>query len=64
MSGTHEISFFTDDIEATVKELRSRGVKFDDEITDRGYGLVIYLTMPGGVRTQIYQPKYHKNPRG
>ena len=35
MSGTHDISFFTDDVKGTVKELESRGVKFDDTIADR-----------------------------
>ena len=59
-SGTHDISFFTRDLEATVAELKGRGVEFLDEITDLGYGYAIHLEMPGGVRTQIYQPKYTK----
>jgi hypothetical protein len=59
-SGKHDISFFTDDLEGTVAELRGKGVKFDDEIEDHGYGYVIHLTMPGGVRVQIYEPKYPK----
>ena len=60
MSGLHEISFVTDDVAATVKELKGRGVKFDDEIEDHGYGLVTHFTMPGGVKVQLYQPKYEK----
>jgi catechol 2,3-dioxygenase-like lactoylglutathione lyase family enzyme len=59
-SGTHDISFYCDDLEATVAELRSRGVRFDDGIADHGYGFVTHLTMPGGVKVQIYQPKYAK----
>jgi hypothetical protein len=59
-SGDHNISFFTDDLEKTVKELKGRGVKFDDAIADHGYGLVTHLTMPGGVKVQLYQPKYAK----
>ena len=62
-SGTHDISFFTDDLEATVKELAARGVSFDDEIEDHGYGFVTHLTMPGGVRVQLYQPKYGKKAK-
>jgi hypothetical protein len=62
-SGTHDVSFYTDDLRKTVAELKSRGVEFDDEITSRGYGLVTHLTMPGGVRVQIYQPRYTKRPR-
>ncbi len=59
-SGQHDISFFTDDVAKTVSELKRRGVRFDDEIADHGYGLVTHLTMPGGVRVQLYQPKYKK----
>lgn len=62
-SGTHDISFFTDDLEGTVKELRARGVTFDDAIEDHGYGFVTHLTMPGGVRVQLYQPKYGKQTK-
>ncbi|HWB80357.1 MAG TPA: metalloregulator ArsR/SmtB family transcription factor [Nannocystaceae bacterium] len=59
-SGQHDISFFTDDLEGTVADLKKKGVKLDDEIADHGYGYVTHLTMPGGVRVQIYQPKYPK----
>ena len=62
-SGTHNISFYCDNLEKTVAELKSRGVSFDDSITDHGYGFVTHLTMPGGVRVQIYQPKYAKRAR-
>jgi hypothetical protein len=64
MSGSHDISFFTDDLAGTVKELKARGVVFDDEIANRGYGLVTHFTMPGSVKVQLYQPRYHKNPKG
>lgn len=59
-SGTHHISFYCDDIEATVKELRARGVEFVDEITDRGYGLTVHFKMPGDVEVELYQPQYTK----
>lgn len=59
-SGQHDISFFTDDVVSTVAELKRRGVKFDEDIADHGYGLVTHLTMPGSVRVQLYQPKYMK----
>ena len=59
-SGTHNISFYCDDIERTVAELRFRGVEFTDQITDRGYGLVTHFKMPGDVEVQLYQPLYTK----
>jgi hypothetical protein len=61
-SGLHNISFYCDDVQATVAELQSRGVEFTDEITDRGYGLVTHFKMPGDVEVQLYQPRYEKRP--
>src|SRR5262245_29614871 len=61
--GTHDISFFCDDIKATVAELKSRGVEFTGDIKDAGYGLVTYFKMPGNLEVQLYQPRYRKNPR-
>jgi hypothetical protein len=61
LSGHHDISFFTDDLAGTVAELKGRGVTFEREIEDHGYGLVTFLTLPGGVRVQLYQPKYRKS---
>ncbi len=57
-SGTHNVSFYCDDIEKTVSELRSRGVEFDDGVSDQGYALVTHFTMPGGVQVELYQPRY------
>lgn len=59
-SGTHNVSFYCDDIHGTVAELRGRGVKFDMDVADHGYGFVTYFTMPGGVKVQLYEPKYQK----
>ncbi len=59
-SGTHQISFYCDDIEQTVSELKSRGVEFNDEITNQGYGMTIHFTMPGDVAVELYQPLYAK----
>jgi hypothetical protein len=50
-------------LKATVAELKGRGVKFDDAIADRGYGLVTHFTMPGGVKVQLYQPHHEKRAR-
>ena len=62
-SGTHDISFFCDDIHRTVAELKGRGVEFTDEIQDHGYGLVTQFRMPGDFAVQLYQPRYKRNPR-
>ena len=59
-SGTHNISFYCDDIHKTVAELKSRGVEFKGDIEDHGYGLVIHFRMPGDFYVQLYQPRYEK----
>jgi catechol 2,3-dioxygenase-like lactoylglutathione lyase family enzyme len=63
-SGTHNISFYCDDIEKTVAELMARGVDFTDSISDQGYGLVTHFKMPGHVVVQLYQPRYAKKTAG
>ena len=59
-SGTHHISFYCDDIEKTVAELKARGVEFTDGISDVGYGLATHFRMPGDFQVQLYQPSYTK----
>lgn len=59
-AGTHDVSFYCDDIRGTVADLASRGVAFRGEVEDHGYGLVTYFTMPGGIEVQLYEPKYAK----
>ena len=60
-SGTHDISFYCDDIHRTMAELKARGVEFTGEITEASYGLVTHFKMPGDFEVQLYQPRYHKN---
>jgi len=59
-AGTHDISFYCDDVEKTVAELKRKGVEFTKPIVDAGYGLVTYFKAPGGLELQLYQPKYVK----
>jgi catechol 2,3-dioxygenase-like lactoylglutathione lyase family enzyme len=60
VSGTADISFYCDDIEQTMSELKARGVEFTQEAQDHGYGLVTYFKVPGNFKVQLYQPKYKK----
>ena len=59
-SGTCDISFYCDDIESTVSELKAKGVEFTKPVEDHGYGLVTFFRVPGGFDVQLYQPKYRK----
>lgn len=59
-SGTADISFYCDDIQQTVGEMKEKGVEFTQEIEDHGYGLVTHFKVPGDFVIQLYQPKYAK----
>tara|TARA_A100001037_G_scaffold208266_1_gene186564 strand:- start:808 stop:1149 length:342 start_codon:yes stop_codon:yes gene_type:complete len=59
-AGTHDVSFYCDDLEQTVQALKDRGVTFTMPIEDQGFGLVTRFEMPGGVSAQLYQPHYSK----
>ncbi len=53
----YELYFMTDDVEAEVARLRDKGVACDD-IADHGYGLVTAITLPGGGKLGLYQPRH------
>jgi catechol 2,3-dioxygenase-like lactoylglutathione lyase family enzyme len=57
-SGTHNLSFYCDDVKQTVEELKGKGVEFEGDIEDHGYGLVTHFKMPGDFSVQLFQPKY------
>ncbi len=56
--GVHDVSFLCDDLPGTVRALRSRGVRFEDEIQEQSYGYTIHFQIPGGIRAQLWEPKY------
>jgi hypothetical protein len=54
----HLVSFMCDDIHATVRELRARGVEVIGEPRDEGYGITVMLNLPGGCELQLYEPRH------
>jgi hypothetical protein len=60
-SGTPHISFYCDDIQQTIAELKERGVEFTEGVTDAGFGLVTHFRMPGDFAVMLYQPRYGKH---
>ncbi|MEA2554632.1 MAG: hypothetical protein QOJ65_2808 [Fimbriimonadaceae bacterium] len=54
----HDISFVCDDIQATVADLKAKGVEFSQDIRDDGYGFTTMMKAPGSVEIQLYQAKY------
>jgi catechol 2,3-dioxygenase-like lactoylglutathione lyase family enzyme len=59
--GRHELYLMCDDIEATVDELKGKGVEFTADINDVGWGLITGLRLPDGSQLALYQPK-HPSP--
>ena len=55
--GFTEVHLMCDDINATVADLRSRGVPVS-EVKDRGYGLVVDVALPGGGTIGLYEPRH------
>jgi predicted enzyme related to lactoylglutathione lyase len=53
-----ELYLLCDDIEATLGELRERGVEVTQPVSDQGWGLLSALRMPDGSEMPIYQPKH------
>jgi len=54
----HQLSLMCDDIEATIGELRAKGITVKGEPTDEGYGITVMLNLPGGVEVQLYEPRH------
>jgi hypothetical protein len=56
--GTHQISFYCDDLEETMRELKTKGVQFVGSVDDRLYGISVRMSLPDGTEAELYQPKY------
>jgi len=58
-SGTpHKLNFMCDDIRATISQLRAKGVSVKGEPKDQGFGITVYLDLPGGVEVMLYEPRH------
>src|SRR6186997_1470609 len=57
-SGTAHLSFYCDDIEKTVAQLKAKDVQFKGGIEDQGWGHVTHFHVPGDFTVMLYQPKY------
>ena len=59
--GRHQLYLMCDDVEATVEELKGKGVEFTQPIKNAGFGLLTAMKIPGGGELYLYQPK-HPSP--
>src|SRR5438046_1739285 len=56
--GHHELYLMCDDINATVSELKAKGVQFTSDVTDARFGLLTSFKIPGGGEVSLYEPKH------
>jgi hypothetical protein len=54
----HLISFMCDNINQTIAELQSRGVKLDLPPKDERYGITTMMHLPGGCDVMLYEPRH------
>jgi catechol 2,3-dioxygenase-like lactoylglutathione lyase family enzyme len=54
----HQLSFMCDDLDATMAELRAKGIEFEDEPQDQRWGIVTTMALPGGLDVMLYEPRH------
>jgi len=55
---SHMLSLICDDIAATIKELRDKGLEVRGEPEDQGWGITTTLVLPGDVELMLYEPRH------
>jgi predicted enzyme related to lactoylglutathione lyase len=60
-TGRHELFLMCHDIDATVAELRRKGVEFTEPITDESFGRITRFKIPGAGEIGLYEPS-HPSP--
>ena len=61
VSGRHELYLMCDDVRATLGELRARGVEVVTDVSEREFGLMSTIRLPGGGELGLYEPR-HPSP--
>jgi hypothetical protein len=57
-SPRHELSLMCDDINATMADLRAKGIEFRGEPEATAWGVAVTMVLPGGVEVLLYQPRH------
>ena len=58
----HELYLMCDDIQATLAELRGKGIEIAKDVTDQGWGLLAAIRLPDGSEFPIYEPRHPSPP--
>jgi catechol 2,3-dioxygenase-like lactoylglutathione lyase family enzyme len=54
----HELCLMCDDLDSTVADLQAKGIEFDGEPEDQGFGITITMLLPGGAEVLLYEPRH------
>ncbi len=54
----HQFSLMCDNVHATVRDLRARGIEVRGEPEDEGWGISVMTVLPGGVEVQVYEARH------
>jgi hypothetical protein len=54
----HQLTLMCDDINSTIRDLSSKGIKVDGDPEDEGWGVTVMLHLPGGVEVMLYEPRH------
>jgi hypothetical protein len=55
---SHQLTLMCDDLDATVADLRAKGIQFRDEPHNEGFGIVTTMVLPGDVDLMLYEPRH------
>jgi len=58
----HELFLMCDDIDATLAELRAKGVEVARDVSEQRWGLLAAIRLPDGSEFQLYQPRHPSPP--
>jgi hypothetical protein len=54
----HQLSLMCDDLDATVADLRAKGLDIPGDPQDAGWGITTTIVLPGGLDILLYQPRH------
>jgi predicted enzyme related to lactoylglutathione lyase len=55
---SQQLTLMCDDLEATVAELQAKGIEFEGETLDAGWGITITMVLPGDTKLMLYEPRH------
>lgn len=56
--GQHLFSLMCDDINATSRDLKAKGIQVNGDPKDEGWGITVMLTLPGNLEVMLYEPRH------